>query len=141
MFTDIIINSYLNDNKITCWQEISHARTCRCMPFCPGCRTPCTKFKAVHLLKLHGVLRGWQLRLLRGVSTCNRSFATFSFVCFVILYTQSIKLHNYMWNLHFDIIEFSLHDRKTFQHVIMWYTYKMLLLWEIPKLIVVKPCF
>lgn len=109
MFTNIIINTYLNDNKITCWQEISHARTCRCVPFCPGPGTLWAKFKAGHLQKLHGVLRGWQLRGLQGVSTCNRSFTTFVLLfCFVNLCTQSIKLHNdIMWNLHFDIIELS----------------------------------
>lgn len=40
-FTAIIINSYLNDNKITCWQEISHARACRRTAFCPGPGTLC----------------------------------------------------------------------------------------------------
>lgn len=109
MFTDIIINSYLNDNKITCWQEISHARTCRCVPFCPGPGTLCANFKAVYLLKLHGVLKKWQLRPLQGMSTCNRSFTTSCFICFVKLCTQSIKLHNHiMGNPHFDTIEVSL---------------------------------
>lgn len=77
MFTDIIINSYLNGNKITCWQEISHARTCRCTAFCPGPGTLCAKFKIVDLLKLHGVVKGWQLGVLRGVSKFNRSFYNF----------------------------------------------------------------